>query len=95
VGNHFFYLLSEGSGKKTINGIEYNSPTCNKSTITPIGRDKAAAIWYKALTEQWVPSTNYHQARVGMLHAAKELYGKASVEYKTVNKTWAAVDVTP
>ena len=27
--NHFFYLLSEGSGAKTINGIAYNSPTCN------------------------------------------------------------------
>ena len=30
-GNHFFYLLSEGSGAKTINGIAYNSPTCNGS----------------------------------------------------------------
>jgi Zn-dependent metalloprotease len=95
VGNHFFYLLSEGSGKKTINGIDYDSPTCNGNSITGIGRDKAAAIWYKALTEQWTPSTNYHNARVGMLNAAKELYGQTSIEYKTVNKTWAAVAVTP
>ncbi len=29
VGNHFFYLLSEGSGAKTLNGVSYNSPTCN------------------------------------------------------------------
>ena len=50
VGNHFFYLLSEGSGAKTINGIAYNSPTCDGSTITGIGHDKAAAIWYQALT---------------------------------------------
>jgi Zn-dependent metalloprotease len=95
VGNHAFYLLSEGSGPKTINGIDYDSPTCNGSTITGIGHDKAAAIWYKALTEQWTSNTNYHDARVGMLHAAKALYGKTSVEYKTVNKVWAAVDVTP
>jgi zinc metalloprotease ZmpA len=95
VGNHLFYLLSEGSGAKTINGIAYNSPTCNGSTIKGIGHDEAAAIWYKALTEQWVSSTNYHDARVGMLNAAKELYGKHSVEYKTVNKAWAAVSVTP
>ncbi|HEY8981937.1 MAG TPA: M4 family metallopeptidase, partial [Streptomyces sp.] len=27
--NHFFYLLSEGSGAKTINGVSYNSPTSN------------------------------------------------------------------
>jgi Zn-dependent metalloprotease len=30
-----------------------------------------------------------------MLTAAKELYGKSSAEFKTVNKAWAAVDVTP
>ena len=24
--NHFFYLLSEGSGAKTINGVTYDSP---------------------------------------------------------------------
>jgi Zn-dependent metalloprotease len=95
VGNHFFYLLSEGSGPKTINGIDYDSPTCNGKSITGIGHDKAAAIWYKALTEQWTPTTNYHNARIGMLNAAKELYGQNSVEYKSVNKTWAAVDVRP
>jgi Zn-dependent metalloprotease len=95
VGNHAFYLLSEGSGAKTINGIAYNSPTCNGRTIKGIGHDEAAAIWYKALTEQWTSTTNYHDARVGTLNAAKELYGKHSVEYKTVNKVWAAVSVTP
>lgn len=30
--NHMFYLLSEGSGSKTINGVTYNSPT---STASP------------------------------------------------------------
>ncbi len=94
VGNHVFYLLSEGSGAKTINGIKYNSPTCDGSTIKGIGHDKAAAIWYKALSEQWVSTTDYHNARVGMLNAAKVLYGANSVEYKTTNKAWAAVDVT-
>jgi zinc metalloprotease ZmpA len=95
VGNHFFYLLSEGSGAKTINGIAYNSPTCNGLTVKGIGHNKAAAIWYKALTEQWVSTTNYHQARLGTLVAAKELYGKKSVEFKRVKQAWAAVSVTP
>jgi zinc metalloprotease ZmpA len=95
VSNHVFYLLSEGSGKKTINGIKYDSPTCNGKTIKPIGHDAAAAIWYKALTEEWVSTTNFHQARVGMLNAAKALYGKNSVEYKTTDAAWAAVDVKP
>jgi Zn-dependent metalloprotease len=48
--NHWFYLASEGSGAKTINGISYNSPTCNGSTVTPIGRDKAEKIWYRTLS---------------------------------------------
>ena len=26
IGNHFFYLLAEGSGAKTINGVAHNSP---------------------------------------------------------------------
>jgi hypothetical protein len=43
TGNHAFYRLSEGSGAKTINGIAYNSPTCNGSTIKAIGHDEAAA----------------------------------------------------
>jgi Zn-dependent metalloprotease len=95
VGNHAFYLLSEGSGPKTINGIDYDSPTCNGSTITGIGHDEAAAIWYRALTQEWTSTTTYHDARMGMLHAARDLFGKTSVEYKTVNKVWAAVSVTP
>ena len=62
--NHFFYLLSEGSGAKTLNGIAYNSPTCNGSTVTGIGRTAAAAIWYRALTVYMTSSTNYAGARV-------------------------------
>jgi zinc metalloprotease ZmpA len=95
VGNHAFYLLSEGSGAKTINGIDYNSPTCNGKTVKGIGHVKAAAIWYKALTENWVSTTNYHMAREGMLQAAKDLYGAGSKEYKATNKAWAAAGVTP
>lgn len=94
VGNHLFYLLSEGSGAKKINGIDYNSPTCDGSTIRGIGHEKAAAIWYKALTENWVSTTDYHEARTGMLQAAKDLYGQDSTEYKTLDKAWAAVNVS-
>ena len=65
VGNHLFYLLSEGSGAKTINGVSYNSPTCNGCTVTGIGHDAAAAIWYRALTTYWTSSTNYAGARAG------------------------------
>lgn len=93
VGNHLFYLLSEGSGAKTLNGVSYNSPTCNGSSVTGIGRAAAAAIWYRALTTYWTSSTNYAGARAGMLSAAKDLYGAGSTQYDATATAWSAVGV--
>ncbi|MGW7205419.1 M4 family metallopeptidase [Streptomyces sp. NPDC054837] len=94
VANHFFYLLSEGSGAKTINGVSYNSPTSNSSTVTGIGRAKALQIWYKALTTYFTSTTNYKAARTGTLSAASALYGSTSTEYKAVAAAWSAVNVS-
>ncbi|GAB3775884.1 Zn-dependent metalloprotease [Nocardioides ginsengisegetis] len=91
--NHYFYLLSEGSGAKTINGIAYNSPTCNGSTITGIGRDAAAKIWYRALTVYMTSSTNYAGARVANVNAATDLYGATSTQVAAVKAAWSAVSV--
>ncbi|WP_128380147.1 M4 family metallopeptidase [Streptomyces cavernae] len=91
--NHFFYLLAEGSGTKTINGVTYNSPTSNGSTVTGIGRDKAVQIWYKALTTYMTSTTRYAGARTATLNAASALYGSTSTEYKAVQAAWAAVNV--
>ncbi|MER5830673.1 M4 family metallopeptidase [Streptomyces sp. NPDC002130] len=91
--NHFFYLLSEGSGKKTINGVAYDSPTSNGSTVTGIGRTKALQIWYKALTTYMTSTTKYAQARTATLNAASALYGASSTEYKAVASAWSAVNV--
>ncbi|UXY30039.1 M4 family metallopeptidase [Streptomyces sp. HUAS TT20] len=91
--NHFFYLLSEGSGAKVINGVTYNSPTADGLPVTGIGRDKALQIWYRALTTKWTSTTNYAGARTGTLAAAGELYGTTSTEYKAVQDAWAGVAV--
>ncbi len=91
--NHFFYLLSEGSGAKVINGVSYNSPTYNGSTVTGIGRDKAALIWYDALTTKFTSTTNYASARTGTLAVAASLYGATSAEYAAVENAWAAINV--
>ncbi|KFG10641.1 M4 family metallopeptidase [Streptomyces scabiei] len=91
--NHFFYLLSEGSGAKTINGVSYNSPTSNGATIAGIGRAKAIQIWYKALSTYMTSTTNYKGARTATLNAASSLYGASSAEYAAVNAAWAAVNV--
>jgi Zn-dependent metalloprotease len=93
VGNHFFYLLAEGSGAKTIGGVAHDSPTCNGSTLTGIGRDAAARIWYRALTVYMTSSTNYAGARTASLNAARDLYGAGSTQYAAVAAAWSAVSV--
>ncbi|MFD4646508.1 M4 family metallopeptidase [Streptomyces sp. NPDC058441] len=93
VANHFFYLLSEGSGAKTINGVSYNSPTYSGTAVTGIGRAKALQIWYKALTTYMTSTTKYAGARTATLSAASALYGSTSTEYKTVAAAWTAVNV--
>ena len=70
VANHFFYLLAEGSGAKTIGGKAHSSTTCNGSTSTGIGRDAAQKIWFRALTTYFTSGTTYAQARTATLSAA-------------------------
>ncbi|MGA5823619.1 M4 family metallopeptidase [Kitasatospora sp. NPDC094028] len=93
VGNHWFYLASEGSGGKTINGVTYNSPTCNNSTVTGIGNQKVAKIWYRALTVYMTSTTTYKGARAASLNAARDLYGAGSTEYSAIAAAWSAVSV--
>ncbi|MFI6033145.1 M4 family metallopeptidase [Streptomyces sp. NPDC051315] len=93
VANHFAYLLAEGSGTKTVNGVTYDSPTSNGSTVTGIGRDKLGAIWYRALTVYMTSSTTYAGARTATLSAARDLYGAGSTEYDAVAAAWSAVNV--
>ena len=68
------------AARRRINGIAYNSPTCNGTTVTGIGRDAAAAIWYRALTVYMTSSTNYAGARVANVNAATDLYGASSTQ---------------
>ncbi|MFJ2174977.1 M4 family metallopeptidase [Streptomyces sp. NPDC087851] len=93
--NHFFYLLSEGSGAKTVNGVSYNSPTSDGLPVTGIGRDKAEQIWFKALSTKFTSTTNYAAARTGTLAVAGELYGTTSAEYTAVQNAWAGIAVGP
>ncbi|RNL65067.1 M4 family peptidase [Nocardioides marmoriginsengisoli] len=93
VGNHFFYLLAEGSAPKSFGGVAHSSPTCNGSSVAGIGRDAAAQIWYRALTVYMTSSTNYAGARTATLNAARDLYGSGSTQYNAVATAWSAVSV--
>ncbi|NYV73473.1 M4 family metallopeptidase [Streptomyces sp. UH6] len=93
IGNHFFYLAAEGTGAKTIGGRSHNGTTCNNDTFTGIGKDKAAAVWYRALSAYMTSTTNYSGARTATLQAAADLYGTNSQERYLLSKAWAAVSV--
>ncbi|MFD0309245.1 M4 family metallopeptidase [Streptomyces sp. NPDC127119] len=91
--NHMFYLLSEGSGSKVINGVSYNSPTSDGVAVAGIGRAAALQIWYKALTTYMTSTTNYAGARTAALNAATSLYGASSTQYAGVANAFAGINV--
>jgi Zn-dependent metalloprotease len=87
VANHFFYLLAEGSSSALTH-------VCNTGlTVTGIGKDSAAKIWYRALTVYMTSSTNYAGARAATINAANDLFGAGSPESTAVATAWSAVKV--
>ncbi|MQY14813.1 Transglutaminase-activating metalloprotease [Streptomyces sp. RB5] len=93
VGAHFFYLLAEGSGKKTINGVAYDSPTYDGLPVTGIGLTSATDVMYRALTVYMTSTTDYPGARTATLRAAADLYGAQSDGYEAVANAWAGVNL--
>ena len=91
--NHWFYLASEGSGSKSINGYSYNSPTCNGSSVTGGGRDAMAKVWYRTLATKLTSTSNYKAAREGAIKSATELYGGSSQVCKSVESAFNAINV--
>ena len=85
-GNHWFYLLSQGS-----NGSPA-SPTCNSSTVTGLGIQKAIRIMYNAMLMK-TSSSSYLKYRTWTLTAAKNLYPGSCTEFNTVKAAWDAVSV--
>lgn len=78
--NKAAYLLSQG-------GTHYGV------TVPGIGTDKLGAIFYRANTVYFTASTNFSQARAGLVQAAKDLYGATSAEVTAVGKAFDAVGV--
>ncbi|UUU39908.1 M4 family metallopeptidase [Streptomyces sp. NBC_00162] len=94
--NHWYYLASEGSGAKVVNGVSYDSPTSDGLPVTAIGRDAASKIWFRALTTGLFRSnTDYAAARTATLQAAADLYGAGSATYNNAANAWAGINVGP
>jgi Zn-dependent metalloprotease len=91
--NHWFYLVSEGSGAKTVNGVSYNSPTCGAPAMTGVGHAVAEKVWYRTLTTKLTSSSGYAAARNGAIASAKELYNKNSAQCLAVQNAFNAIGV--
>ena len=88
-GNHWFYLLAEGTNPS--NG-QPTSPTCNSTSITGIGIQKAEQIMYNAMLLK-TTSSSYLKYRTWTLTAAKNLYPGSCTEFNAVKAAWNAVSV--
>lgn len=91
--NHWFYLASEGSGAKTVNGVSYNSPTCNGSTVTGAGRTNIEKVWYRTLSTKLTSTSNYAAAREGAIASAKELFPSNPAVCTAVESAFSAISV--
>ncbi|GAA2051764.1 hypothetical protein GCM10009839_68640 [Catenulispora yoronensis] len=87
-GNHWFYLVAEGTSPT--NG-QPTSPTCNSSTVTGIGVQNAEKIMYNAM-QMKTSSSSYLKYRTWTLTAAKNLDATCA-EFNTVKAAWDAVSV--
>ena len=88
--NRFFYYLSQGAPS------DNTSPAWSSylpGGMTGIGNDKAARIWYTAMTEWLTPVAKYADARDAGVNAAIELYGDGSPEVLAVQDAFAAINV--
>jgi Zn-dependent metalloprotease len=92
--NHWFYLLAEGSKPNDPAHGRPNSPTCDNSTITGLGRRKAATIYMETLNRK-LSYWDYPTARFFSLEATAQLYPNSCTEYDTVRAAWNAVAVPP
>ncbi|MFD1079098.1 M4 family metallopeptidase, partial [Longispora fulva] len=94
VGNHWYFLASQGSGASTVNGVNYDSPTCGAPAVAGIGHTTAAKIWYRALSTYYTSTETYPSARKDTIKAANDLYGTGNgAQCATVKAAWAAVGV--
>ncbi|MBZ5736256.1 M4 family metallopeptidase [Nocardioides sp. TRM66260-LWL] len=88
-GNHWFYLLAEGSSPTD---GQPSSPTCNGASVSGIGIQKAMTIMYNAMLQK-TSSSSYLKYRTWTLTAAKNLYPGSCVEFNAVKAAWNAVKV--
>jgi Zn-dependent metalloprotease len=87
--DHWFTLVAKGSAAA---GGQPASPTCNGSTVTGIGTQTAATIFYNAMLSKTTGMT-YQRYRTATLNAAKNLFPSSCTNFNTVKAAWDAISV--
>ncbi len=85
VSNFWFYLLSMGGSGTNDLAQAY--------TVNGLGLTQAAQIAFRALTLYYTPNTNYANARILSIQAAKDLFGNCSNQVIQTTNAWHAVGV--
>jgi Zn-dependent metalloprotease len=89
--NRAFFFLSQGASADPASDF-YSSFL--PGGMVGIGNQKAARIWYQAITSAYLfPTAQYVDARQASLEAARTLYGATSDEFRAVANAFAAVNV--
>ncbi len=86
--NRCFYFMSQGA---TTSGD--TSTTYLPQGMAGIGNQKAAKIWYRALTTYMTPSTDYAAARIACIQAVRDLYPLSGPEEIAVWNAFAGINV--
>jgi len=93
--NEFVTLPNTPEGDN--GGVHINSGIPNRAfalTAEAITRWKAGQIWYRALTTYLTNNSNFNDARVACINAAKDLYGNNSTEMNAVTTSFETVGIT-
>ena len=93
VGDHWFYLLAEGSNPT--NGQPTSPTDCpggNHAPVTGVGIQTAIRILYTAMLMK-TSKGSYRAYRLWTLQAAANLYGCYSVVFSRVRAAWDTVIV--
>ncbi|HLO66081.1 MAG TPA: M4 family metallopeptidase [Holophaga sp.] len=90
--NRAFFFLSQGAGRRR--DSDYYTSLLPKG-MEGIGNDRAAKIWYRALTQYLTSQSGYADARKACITSARDLYGEGSAEEKAVWNAFHGVALGP
>jgi len=85
IANHAFYLAVMG-GTNRVSGLP----------ATGVGfanLEQMEHVFYRAFTQMLTPSSNFVDARVATIQAARDLYGANSAPERAITQAWTAVGV--